>query len=236
MIYTDTFLSKYIYFCTEKRFQSKNIKKNMSEKDEKIRAEVFTVAQKLFQKYGFSKTTMEDIAKAMGRGKSTLYYYYKSKEEIFDEVIIREAKEIQHKTREAVEAVPSAEEKIAAYIQTSYNSARERILFYRVMKEDLFNMDADFIFQTKTFRKVVFDQLNAQELEYIKGIIQYGIDRKEFTSETLKIIDTTAYIIISTIRSIAFSIAMDLTNEVESPDHVEDKLDVLIHLLIKGLK
>ncbi len=30
---------------------------------------------------------MEDIAKAAGKGKSTLYYYYTSKDEIFNAVI-----------------------------------------------------------------------------------------------------------------------------------------------------
>ena len=46
-------------------------------KEEQLREESITAAQKLFQQYGLHKTTMEDIAKAMGRGKSTLYYYYK---------------------------------------------------------------------------------------------------------------------------------------------------------------
>ncbi len=43
----------------------------MLTKEAIIRGEVIATAQKLFQKFGFSKTTMEDIAKAMGRGKST---------------------------------------------------------------------------------------------------------------------------------------------------------------------
>ena len=37
----------------------------MLTKEEIIREEVIETAQKLFQKFGFSKTTMEDIAKAM---------------------------------------------------------------------------------------------------------------------------------------------------------------------------
>ena len=54
----------------------------MLNKDEIIKAKILEGADKLFQKYGLGKTTMEDIAKDAGKGKSTLYYYFKSKEEI----------------------------------------------------------------------------------------------------------------------------------------------------------
>ena len=63
-------------------------------KEEQLREEVVNTAQKLFKQYGLQKTTMEDIAKSMGRGKSTLYYYYKSKEEIFEAVIMQEIDEV----------------------------------------------------------------------------------------------------------------------------------------------
>ncbi|WP_461492021.1 TetR/AcrR family transcriptional regulator, partial [Pontibacter sp. HJ8] len=54
----------------------------MSDKDEAIKTEILNEAQKLFRHFGWTKTTMEDIAKATGKGKSTLYYYYKSKDDI----------------------------------------------------------------------------------------------------------------------------------------------------------
>ncbi|OYW78704.1 MAG: TetR family transcriptional regulator, partial [Sphingobacteriia bacterium 32-37-4] len=45
-------------------------------KEEIFKEDIIREAQKLFQAYGLKKTTMEDIAKALGKGKSTLYYYY----------------------------------------------------------------------------------------------------------------------------------------------------------------
>jgi AcrR family transcriptional regulator len=50
-------------------------------KEEIFKEDIIREAQKLFQTYGLKKTTMEDIAKALGKGKSTLYYYYQSKEQ-----------------------------------------------------------------------------------------------------------------------------------------------------------
>ena len=53
-------------------------------KEEIIVQEVLNGAKQLMQQYGLKKTTMEDIAKSVGKSKSTLYYYFKDKEEIFD--------------------------------------------------------------------------------------------------------------------------------------------------------
>lgn len=43
---------------------------------------IVKVATKLFLKKGVDSTTMSDIAKAVGMSKSTLYIYFKSKEEV----------------------------------------------------------------------------------------------------------------------------------------------------------
>lgn len=83
----------------------------MSEKDELIKTEILREAQKLFVHYGWSKTTMEDIAKAAGKGKSTLYYYYKSKEQIFDNVVTREMEEVFRITNEEVQKAQTAEDR-----------------------------------------------------------------------------------------------------------------------------
>ena len=54
--------------------------------DEKKRI-ITKVAQKIFSKYGLIKTTVDEIAKAARMGKASLYHYFKSKEDIFKEVV-----------------------------------------------------------------------------------------------------------------------------------------------------
>ncbi|PKN72465.1 MAG: TetR/AcrR family transcriptional regulator, partial [Deltaproteobacteria bacterium HGW-Deltaproteobacteria-10] len=57
-------------------------------KDEEVKQAIKAAAKRVFAKWGLNKTTMEDIAGEAGKGKSTLYYYFKSKEEIFETVAI----------------------------------------------------------------------------------------------------------------------------------------------------
>ena len=52
-----------------------------------VRSQIVDVARKIFTRYGFRKTTMEEIALASSMGKSSIYYYFPSKEDIFRAVV-----------------------------------------------------------------------------------------------------------------------------------------------------
>lgn len=53
-----------------------------AEEQERRRKEIFDASVHLFLDKGFNETTMREIAQAAGVGKSTLYDYFKSKDEI----------------------------------------------------------------------------------------------------------------------------------------------------------
>ncbi|WP_167042438.1 TetR/AcrR family transcriptional regulator [Salinibacterium sp. ZJ454] len=53
------------------------------------RAEIIEAAAAVFIERGFSRTTLSDVAEAVGTDRATLYYYVKSKEELLDEVVTR---------------------------------------------------------------------------------------------------------------------------------------------------
>ena len=45
------------------------------------------VARQLFARQGVAATTMNDIAEASGKGRRTIYTYFKNKEVLFDAVV-----------------------------------------------------------------------------------------------------------------------------------------------------
>ena len=49
--------------------------------------EIIETAGQLFDKLGYENTSMHKIAQAMGKGKASLYYYFRSKEELFLNVL-----------------------------------------------------------------------------------------------------------------------------------------------------
>ncbi len=52
---------------------------------------ILDAAKKLFSHYGFDKTTVSDIADEAGISKGAVYLHFKSKDELFDALLLRES-------------------------------------------------------------------------------------------------------------------------------------------------
>ena len=85
------------------------------QRDEIIVREIVDTARVLFRKSGFKKTTMGDIARSLGKAKSSLYYYYPSKEDIFEAVIYAEMDELLDEIHQAISEATSSKGKLTAY-------------------------------------------------------------------------------------------------------------------------
>jgi AcrR family transcriptional regulator len=59
--------------------------------DQEKKEKVLDAAQELFSRYGFKKTTVDEIADAAGMSKRTVYEVLKSKETILAELVMSEA-------------------------------------------------------------------------------------------------------------------------------------------------
>ena len=66
-----------------------NLQNGVNKRDAN-RENILKIAQEIFSKYGYKKTTLDDIANAVRKGKSSLYYYFDSKEDLFQAVIMKE--------------------------------------------------------------------------------------------------------------------------------------------------
>jgi AcrR family transcriptional regulator len=192
-------------------------------KEEQLKEEAIQAARRLFQQYGLHKTTMEDIAKAMGRGKSTLYYYYKSKDEIFEDVVKKEIDELFKKIQAAIDKVVSAEDKLKTYIATSIKTIKSKLNLYKIIRGELVESLPQFNLLVKKF--------NTKEIQSIKEILILGVDNKEFNVAFGNDIDLLAYSAVSVLRSLT----IDLAIEDKFPNW-DERLNAIINIVIKGIK
>jgi len=65
--------------------------KNLDE----AKKDILSYSQSLFARYGFDKTTLKEITSGYGRCKSSIYYHFKNKEDIFGEVVGMEFENIR---------------------------------------------------------------------------------------------------------------------------------------------
>ncbi|MCX6560350.1 MAG: helix-turn-helix domain containing protein [Candidatus Aminicenantes bacterium] len=69
--------------------------KERREREEGARlAAIIVAAERVFMERGYFHARMEDIAEAAELAKGTIYYYFKSKDEIFVHILEREARKI----------------------------------------------------------------------------------------------------------------------------------------------
>ena len=163
-------------------------------KDDIVKNEILENAERLFQKWGYNKTTVEDIAKASGKGKSSLYYYYKDKEEIFTEVVNREASGVFAVIRERLKGCRTAEEKLMVYIETYISEIDKASNLYAILCRE---MSGDMKLLMKLANK--FDAIQA---DYLGTILEEGLKSGEFSFPPDIDVKVAAYIIINTIGTI----------------------------------
>jgi len=58
------------------------------------RDEILDAAQRLFYGRGYEKTSVADVIAAVGIAKGTFYHYFKSKSELLDQIVARQAQRI----------------------------------------------------------------------------------------------------------------------------------------------
>ena len=134
--------------------------------------QIIEAAGIIFERYGFKKTTMDDIAFAAGKGKSSLYYYFKNKEEVFEAVVAHEAKQLIAEINKAINATHSAVEKLRSYV----NIRMKRF----VQRGNLATALNDNFLATFAFIEKIQNNYRDFEIEMIAGIINEGIEKKEF--------------------------------------------------------
>lgn len=86
------------------------------------------VARQLFAKQGLDDTTMNDIAVASGKGRRTLYTYFKNKEEIYYAVIEAEMERLTETIEKVGLKDMEPAEKIVEIVYTHLHLIKEAVL------------------------------------------------------------------------------------------------------------
>lgn len=110
---------------------------NSIDYNDSVKTSILNVARDLFAKYGYKKTTMEDIAQALGKGKSSLYYYFKNKEEIFQAVIDWEETVLLSRLKSTVNSDASPQDKMKKYVEVRMQTIRELENYHKALRDDV---------------------------------------------------------------------------------------------------
>lgn len=193
-------------------------------KEEIVIQDIINGAKRLMQQYGLKKTTMEDIAKAAGKSKSTLYYYFKDKEEIFDRVINLELDDFFNTVRVAVSKQPDAIRMLKAYIVTKVKTLKEKTNLYS------FAIENDLQGRINKEFTNLRNRYDNEEKKLIGSILSSGVESSLFTNNITQEIGMLSELIVSCVRGIELDIIINNKNK-----DLADKAGMLVEILIKGI-
>src|ERR1700743_690245 len=159
-------------------------------KEDLMQEQILQAAQQLFQQHGLHKVTMDDVAKAIGKGRSSLYYYYKSKDEIFDAVVDAESRQLRAEMALAAEKAPDVEQKLKAFCMTKLKVTRKRRAFFKAMEAGL---DAEDSSHYAKIKQGLHNRVMKLEGELLKKILTHGMETGEVRKMDQKALDTLIY-------------------------------------------
>lgn len=154
----------------------------------KTRQKLVDVARQLFAKNGLENTTMNDIAVASGRGRRTLYTYFKSKEEVYYAVIESELERLSDKMDEVAAKDTRPQDKVIELIYTHLNMIKETVVRNGNLRAEFFRN----IWMVEKVRKN-FDE---DEIELFRKVYADGKASGEFDIDNIDLVaDITHYCI-----------------------------------------
>jgi AcrR family transcriptional regulator len=191
----------------------------MVNKDE-VRGSVLKVAQEIFSRYGFHKTTMDDIAKGMGKGKSSIYYYFNSKEDIFSAVVEKELFELRSKIITSVTLARDPKEKLKAYVNERMQGLRNLVNLYNVLRTEFLSQ--------RDFTDKIRMKTDEEEIRIINTILDEGV------SDGIFYLDDTYLTAIALVTALkGMEVPLVVTQQKENP--LEMRLDRLLDVLFYGM-
>lgn len=146
----------------------------------KTRQTLVDVARQLFAKNGIVNTTMNDIAKASGKGRRTLYTYFKSKDDVYYAVIEAELERLSDKLDEVATKNIKPQDKIIELIYTHLSMIKETVIRNGNLRAEFFRN----IWMVERVRKK-FDE---DEIELFKKVYLEAKNDDEFDIDNVELV------------------------------------------------
>lgn len=184
--------------------------------------ELMDAAQSLFAERGFSAVTIQSIADAAGIAKGTVYLYFRSKDDVYWEIVRQRLVELHAMSGKAVGQAVDTESKVRAFISTRLRYFDEQRDFFRIYVVEL----GQTLVRPERSRPEL-GALLRQQVEVLRGLLQDGMAKGEVRPLRAEV---TAHALIELVRSRVILRLRGLS----SVDR-EEELEDLLALIWRGI-
>lgn len=180
------------------------------------RSQIAAAAKELFLTRGFRRTSMQDIAQAVEAGKSTLYDYFQTKDDLLITILEEYIDELILSAADIFQKNLSAREKLR---QIMLNHMQ-----YLLRTRNLLGMMTNEVQRMGALKQMRFQQKRLEYQTHISRVLEAGMQAGEFRR-----VDSM----------LAANIVLAMTNPTVlagiPPESAQEKLDEIVDLFFSGL-
>jgi AcrR family transcriptional regulator len=187
---------------------------------DQTREKILTVAVRMFGKYGFQKTTVDEIARTAHKAKGSVYYYFKSKEDLFLAVVQQEINVLKSGLTRVIVDSQDATGMIRNYLMSRMILMKDATNYHESLKAD-FDDDFGFLAASR-------EDFTRFEIDLMKAILDRGLRENAFQ---IKDTQATAQVIILAMKAIEIPFYHQ-----HKISEYEQTIVELLDILIKGLE
>jgi len=180
---------------------------------------IMTAAAQVFAAKGFHQARMEEIAQAADMGKSTVYEYFSSKQDLFAQMFQNGCQMYQETLTAALRPEMGVRDQLVALVQLHLRFILQHQNIGRMMMQDKCQLDG-----TMHQQLIALRQFKA---ERISTILQEGIRQGIFREMNC---DLTARLLIGAVNDLA--VPPPVSGLMKNPDHLAGEI---VDLFIAGI-
>jgi len=162
---------------------------------------------------------MDEIAKALKMGKSSIYYYFQSKEEIFEAVLLYEANLLRNELTTTIKSVESPVDKMRNYVFVRMKAFEKLSNYYNA----IFDKNLDHF----DFVENIRSKYDREELAILRLILYHGARKKVFNVVNS---EYTALAVQTTLKGLEVPLFWK-----KKEDKIELRLNAVLDVLFNGI-
>jgi AcrR family transcriptional regulator len=188
------------------------------------RKEILEKSTDCFIKFGFNKTTLDEIGEAIGFNKAALYYYFKNKEELFLQVVNNQLTIGLNKLQHDIAEMPDSEAKILKYFWNRTQVYTNIIKLTSLSSENILDLN-------NTFEEIYAPYKKA-EIKYISGIMHQINSSNKSDAE----VEHFTELLFDVVNSLTLSalLVRNISNQAAVLETYNQKKETVIRHLLKS--
>jgi AcrR family transcriptional regulator len=190
-------------------------------REEKL-ATIYEAALRVFARYGYRRTRVEDIADELGMTKGNLYLYVENKRDLYEKAVAHGLSRWQEMVIKSIEKIDDVVEQFLVMCKKSYSYLSRDVSLRTVLVND------PSVFPLSS-REDPFSEINRASTQLLKDVLQRGVRLGKFREVDVDQVSELLYSVY-----VMFIIKTYVKSEGKSTQKMfEQGLDIILNGLLK---